>query len=371
VAPRRRSPARRGWPDNLYCRDGYYTWRDPRSREETALGRIEKEDAFRQAIEANLWLAQQIDKPRLIDKLTGNSERTIGKWGERFWTDLTTRDPPLSANTLRTYKSYLLRTVTAFGADTPIRNVTPLRFDEELKKLAHIPRTAQAWRSFLKEYFRAAIVPGWVDDNPVRDVRAGRVKVKRARLTLPVLLQVYEAADITWLRNAIALALITGQRREDLAMAEVPAFRNRVWRCQHIKTGAKVEIPFELRLDVFGMSLADVYDQCRRTGVLSSFLIHQTEPYGNSERGAPIWKDTISRRFTDVLTTLQLDWGDKTAPTFHEIRSLSERLYRAQGNVDTQQLLGHTDPETTLLYNDSRGSEWRRVTIGKAPQSSE
>jgi integrase len=132
------------------------------------------------------------------------------------------------------------------------------------------------------------------------------------------------------------------------------------------KTGSKVEIPFELRLDAFGMSLGEVYEQCRRTGVLSRFLIHQTEPYGNSPRGSAIWKDTISRRFTDVLIGLGIDWGDKTPPTFHEIRSLSERLYSAQGGVDTQQLLGHSDPDSTLLYHNNRGAEWVRVRIGPA-----
>jgi integrase len=129
------------------------------------------------------------------------------------------------------------------------------------------------------------------------------------------------------------------------------------------KTGARVVLPFDLRLEAFGKSLGDVYEQCRQTGVLSPYLIHQTESRGNSPAGRQIWVDTISRRFTDTLGRLGLTFEDKTPPTFHEIRSLSERLYAAQGNVNTQELLGHKDPRTTQLYHDARGAEWVRVTI--------
>lgn len=45
------------------------------------------------------------------------------------------------------------------------------------------------------------------------------------------------------------------------------------------------------------------------------------------------------------------------APTFHEQRSLSERLYREQG-VDTQKLLGHKTQKMTDRYNDDREKDW-------------
>lgn len=53
-------------------------------------------------------------------------------------------------------------------------------------------------------------------------------------------------------------------------------------------------------------------------------------------------------------------------PTFHEIRSLSERAYRLQG-VNTQILLGHKYARMTDLYNDERNLEdggFKYVTIG-------
>jgi hypothetical protein len=57
--------------------------------------------------------------------------------------------------------------------------------------------------------------------------------------------------------------------------------------------------------------------------------------------------------------------GKRTPPTSHEIRSLSTRLYEEQSDeVNTQALLGHTDPETTEIYKDGRGT-WVKVSFGK------
>jgi hypothetical protein len=48
--------------------------------------------------------------------------------------------------------------------------------------------------------------------------------------------------------------------------------------------------------------------------------------------------------------------------TFHEIRSLSERLYREQG-VDTRLLCGQSHQKMTDRYNDLRGSDWSKLII--------
>lgn len=361
MSPRRRSSAKRGWPANLYEQAGYFLWRHPVTRESHGLGR-DKVAAFAQAVEANLYLAKLHAQPRLIDRLTGNADRSVGAWLDQHWKILEARDPPLATNTIKSYRSLSKRMRDTFKPGTPLRSVTPLMVAEALEALADMPRLAQAWRGFMKESFREAIVKGWLDSNPVRDTRAARVVVRRARLTFPVFMQVYEACDVTWLKNAMALALVSAQRREDISVAKVKDCRERTWWVDQGKTGSRVALPFELRLEVFGKSLGDVYDQCRQTGVLSQYLIHQTEDWGNSRTGRHIWKDTISRRFSEVLGRLGLDFEGKAPPTFHEIRSLSERLYAAQGNVNTQELLGHKDPRTTQIYHDGRG-EWVRVTI--------
>ncbi len=46
-----------------------------------------------------------------------------------------------------------------------------------------------------------------------------------------------------------------------------------------------------------------------------------------------------------------LTWPERSAPSFHEQRSLSERLYREQG-INIQKLLGHKSQAMADKYND-------------------
>lgn len=365
MSPRRRSNGKRGWPRNLYESEGYYTWRHPDSGARFGLGR-DRQEAFDQAIEANAHLSGMAKKERLVDRLIGGDKpRTLAAWFTRYEEILDNRPKPLAENTRKTYRSNAKRASALFGADTKLRAITALEISDAIDGIAKAgqERTAQSLRSFLRDSLREAVVQGWIEKNPAGELKAARVTVKRARLTLDVLKAVYAAAPQVWLRNAIALALVSAQRREDVALARFADVREGAWWCEQGKTGARVILPLELRLNAFGMSLGDVMRQCRGTGVLSKHLIHQTTAYGNSPPGQPIWKDTISRRFTDVLAELKFDFEGKQPPTFHEIRSLSARLYKAQGNVNRQELLGHKSADTTLLYEDGRG-EWVKVKVG-------
>jgi len=54
--------------------------------------------------------------------------------------------------------------------------------------------------------------------------------------------------------------------------------------------------------------------------------------------------------------------GRAPLPTFHEIRSLSERMYKAERGIEfTQKLSGHSDIKTTSLYDDLRGTGWESM----------
>lgn len=362
MAARRRDARRRNWPPNLYESRGYYSWRDPRDGRTYGLGR-DKRSAFEQAVEANIHLAGMAGKARLLDRLNSEGDQTWGAWLDRHEKILAGRK--LAENTRRSYKSMLARARRTFEACDAIDRITTKQIADALDALRDEgkQRQAQAFRSFLKDCFREAMAAGWIEKNPAEITKAERVEVKRARLTFEVFKQVYDRTKLVWLKNAMALAIVSAQRREDIASALFADVRDGGWWCEQEKTGNKVFLPLDLRLEVFGMSLDDAIKQCRATGVLSRHLVHQTRPRGNSPPGQPIWIDTISRRFSDELAELAIDWGDSAPPTFHEIRSLSERLYAAQGNVDTQALLGHSDPRTTALYHDSRGAEWVRVKV--------
>lgn len=72
--------------------------------------------------------------------------------------------------------------------------------------------------------------------------------------------------------------------------------------------------------------------------------------------------NTISTSFKKIRELSGLSWDKGSPPTFHEIRSLSERVYREQ-KVNTKDLLGHKSQHQTDRYNDARGKEWKVVGI--------
>jgi enterobacteria phage integrase len=358
MAPRRRSEINRGLPANLRVREGRYSWRNPEDKKEHALGR-DRRYAIEQAIKANVHLAGK--RLSLIERISGAAQ-TWGEWCDTFEKLLGERKA--RPNTMRTRKSQMVRLRRAFDADRPASKITTRDCAEVINglKAAGKHRTAQAFRSFLKDCFNRMIAQGWRQDNPAAVLDSVTVDVQRSRLTLEVFQSLYEATSITWLRNAMALAIVSGQPRECVAGAKFADVREGCWWNERGKTGARIVLPLELRLDTFGMSLGDVVRQCRATGIVSKSLVHQTERAKGATLGKAMHVDKITRVFSAELAALGLAWGDKEPPTFHEIRSLSERLYKAQGNVNTQELLGHKDPRTTALYHDGRG-EWVRVGI--------
>lgn len=363
MAPRKRSDKRRGFPPNLYEDDGYFSYRNPKAKRHFGLGR-DKRYAFEEAIKANMHLAGETHRPSLVERMSGPETRTWGAWCDEFEAIIGERDA--RPNTKRTRKSQLKRLRTIFDADRPAAQIETLDVSAVIDRLqkAGKARTAQAFRSFLMDCFDRMIAKGWRKDNPAAVTDKVTVRVKRGRLSFETFMALYKATSIVWLRNAMALAIVSGQAREDCRDAQFTDIHDGYWWNERGKTGARIQIPLELRLDCFGMSLEDVVKQCRSTGILSRHLVHQTQRAKGARLGKAMHVNLITRGFSWELAKLGLDWGGKKSPTFHEIRSLSGRLYKEQGNVNPQELYGHKDPRTTAVYTDGRG-EWVRVSVRK------
>ena len=154
------------------------------------------------------------------------------------------------------------------------------------------------------------------------------------------------------------LALVTGQRREDIGAMKFRDVKDGRLQIEQGKTGARISIATTLRLESIGMSVRDVIDRCRDR-VVSPHMIHHTSTYTHSRPGDPVHIDTISRRFSDARNATGLTW-EGTPPTFHEIRSLAGREYARQG-LNVQNLLGHTQQKMTDSYLNDRGREWIEV----------
>lgn len=271
----------------------------------------------------------------------------------------------LAENTLRTKRSHGEALRRKFGerhiGEIGVRDFAGFfeGYIEEGKE-----RAAQGIRSEAIEIYKTAMAEGWIADNVPEKTRTVDVKVKRSRLSLENWLKVREVAKgmDAWVGLSMDLAILTAQRVEDLAKIETRPRKEAtawiedgsLWVIQS-KTGNRVCIPLSLRLDAIGLSLADVI---KRT--FHRHLIHH-RTHSGAMAGDPVHKQTISRAFTQCVRTAGIEWeAGKTAPTFHEQRSLSIRLYNEQG-IDPQALAGHKDAATTAIYKDNRGSEWIKV----------
>lgn len=357
MAPRQRKDPK--LPDHMRERDGYYSWTSPVDGVEYGLGR-DRRAAFQQAIEANAHIAAS--KPTLLQRIAGTA-RSWDDWCDEFEKLLAERETR-SKNTQRTRKSQMVRLRRSFTGVAA--KVGTLEVSNAIKAIKDDGkhRTAQAFRSLLVDCFDRMIAQGWRTDNPARVTDKVRVKVRRSRLPLTAFTRLYETTSIRWLRNAMALALVAGKDRDSVRNAQFSDFRDGGWWNERSKTEARVFLPLELRLGCFGMSLEDVLRQCRTTGVVSRYLVHQTERAKGATLGKPLHPDMITRVFSAELAKLKLDWGDKEPPTFHEIRSLAARLYQAQGDINPQELLSHKDPRSTATYTDGRG-EWVTLRVPK------
>jgi integrase len=230
------------------------------------------------------------------------------------------------------------------------------------------PRMAQVIRSVLIDVFKEAqhygeVPPGY---NPALATKQPRLKITRQRLNLEEWQKIFDIADANhqYMGNAMLLALVTGQRLGDISNMKF----SDIWDDQlHIvqeKTGSKIAIPLSLRLDAINLSLRDVVTRCRDY-VISPYLIHYFRSTSQAERGAQVSSNTLTTNFSKARDKAEIDWdSDGTPASFHEQRSLAERLYKAQG-IDTQKLLGHKSPNQTARYHDDRGKDWIKVVIVK------
>lgn len=360
---RRRSRAKAHFPPNLYESKGYFTYRNPVTKEPFGFG-SNKARAFSLALQCNAKLATPMQS--IVDRVVGGSKTTVQAWETKYQAILDKHD--LTPATRSNYRSHSRRVVRMLG-DKSLRSITAKNISDGLEGISvdeGLPSVAKAVRAYVRLSFEEAVNQGWIDANPVRITRiVGDTKVKRSRLEMDVLMRIYNAAHV-WLQNAIALALVSAQRREDVARAEFKDFHDGGWWLEQASEKTdhphRIVIPLSIKLHGFGLCLGDVIGQARRSGAVSRYVVHQTRRRGRSAPGGKLRLSTLTRAFTDAVEALGIDWGEKTPPTFHEIRSLSARLYEAQG-IDPQTLLGHSDAETTAIYTNNRGIDWVKVTV--------
>lgn len=375
MPPKRKS--HKDLPPNLYpaadTRDGVtrYRYRDPRSGRFHGMG-ADKAQAIADAKALNAIIAQGMaqsrvsaisvqipDTPKLSFVILKHEELSEARHAKG----------KLALNTLKKKNGYCRAILKALG-DKPIGEVSVRDIAELLDGYGDKESAALECRKEAVEIWKTAMHKGWATDNIPEKTRQPEVQVKRSRLSLDNWRMIRAAADglEPWVGLSMDLAIVTAQRVEDIGLME---FKPREGATAWIqdgslyviqqKTGSRVCIPLSLRLEIVGLELGEIVSRCRDTS-LSRSLIHFSRSHATAKRGNPVNRQTISRGFNAARDLSGITWdAGKTAPTFHEQRSLSIRLHTEQG-TDAQALAGHKMAATTDGYRDARGSEWVRVS---------
>lgn len=227
------------------------------------------------------------------------------------------------------------------------------------------PQTARSVFAELRRMLEGAFKAGWLDHNIMDQVKPPKTKVQRTRLTIQQWHNMYRYSaknSLPWVPRMLLLALITGQRRADLAEMKLSGIKGRHLFVEQQKTGAKIAIPLSLRMRCINTSLAEVIDSCRSYGAPSDYMLHKSN-------GAPLSPDSLSARFETVREKSLGLWAEKgTPPSLHECRALAAWMYQEQGDVDIVQLLGHMDSKMTATYLGRRSREeraWRFVSTNQ------
>lgn len=364
---RRRIPKRRGWPENLYQKaDGYFWYRNPKDGKTKGLGR-DRVAAFEEARKANAALAT-LSQSSLVAWVTGRAEKSLAEWVPEYNKIWLEREKPTKWTKIAV-EAYLKYIEKADFAWMNLKDITTQHISSFLDKAAteRSPNVANLLRTRLSDMFRTAATKGLVEDgkNPVTATYVHEKQVKRDRLSLEQFLQIRDASPV-WLANAMNLAVLTGQRREDLTEMKFEDVRDGFLHVVQGKSGGDVKLRLHMgiRLEALGMSIEDAVKQCRDL-VVSKYLIHHNKTQATHKAGDKLAPAGLTNAFARVRDDVGIKPNDgKTPPSFHELRSLAERLYREeQGAEFAQALLGHKHAKTTALYNDLRGSAWQEIAV--------
>ncbi|EOF8196380.1 tyrosine-type recombinase/integrase [Yersinia enterocolitica] len=216
-------------------------------------------------------------------------------------------------------------------------------------------------RSVLSDVFREAIADWLISSNPVEATRTPSPKVKRERLDYTAFCKIHKAASQqkNWVQLSMALALITGQRRDDVRQLKRSDVHDGKLLVIQGKTGNQIAVSLSLRLEIMNATVGDIIEKCLNDSK-SEYLISSSNKSSGREPGT-LNADSLTKAFVKALKATDLVY-EISPPSFHEIRSLASRLYEAEyGKEFAQKLLGHKSMKMTNVYLDSRKNEWVEI----------
>lgn len=349
----------------------YWRYKHPVTGKFHGLG-TDGEVAKQIAIEANSRLAerQMAQLLKVRDEISREQKKgiSVSAWVEKY---LAIQAERLESGEIRfnTHKQKLAP-LKAFISESGLKNIDAITVRDiadllEQYKERGQNRMAQIVRMVLIDLFKEAqhageVPPGY---NPALATKMPRNKVQRERLSFEEWTAIFDAAAAlpNYVQNSMLIALVTGQRLGDIAKMQFHDIWDGYLHVQQEKTGTKLAIPLSLHCAALNMTLEDVLARCRDR-ILSKYVIHHHHTTSQAQRGEALTISSITTGFSKARKMTSIVWENGSPPTFHEQRSLAERLYRDQG-VDTKRLLGHKNQVQTDKYNDDRGKEWLVVAV--------
>lgn len=339
---RPRNTRNRRLPENLYRdADGYFSYRHPVTKKRYGFGRVESE-AITAAKSLNIKLLKNSD---LVTRVMGITTVTqvITRFENERLVDLQYAERTLSEVKIR------LNVLRREFGDRSWHELTLELLSQWLNT-----RTVDAYikyRITLIDLFKFARAVGICEQN-IAEVLLPKPapKRKRERLTYEHVQQILAAAP-PWLKIAIELAILTGQRREDLVLLRFDNIENGRLLLTQIKTGVDIAIKM-------GPMLTEVINRARESGIDCPLIIHQRPQRKvrsvKRTHWAAVTPDFLTDNFSKVRDSLELfqNWPTEKRPTFHELRSYAAHTYRALGYSThfIQSLLGHKSLGMTEKY---------------------
>lgn len=344
MAARRRTHKTKDLPTNLYCRGGYYSFRDPRTGKEYGLGR-DKRIAVNEAVAANLMMTPSTVS--LVDKINGKEVVLFDELIDSFVADLKNRR--LSEKTIKDNNNKIKHISLAFSG-VPLNNITTKEISIFLdKKISEGKKSyANVLRTTLSDIFKTGIRKGVTSVNPVADTRANKVEIEKDRILLDEYKKIREEASkmAAWVGLSLDLALVTGQRVGDLIKMRWSDVSDKKLNVVQSKTKKMLSISLDHGIEEFNLTIRSVLESIKNLNDGSEMVLG-----GRSQKA-------VTDAYRKARDAANIKWRSKPAP-FHEIRSLSGRLYLKQQNIEfAQNILGHATVEMTSKYIDGRQKEW-------------
>lgn len=320
---------------------------------------IRDEDKARRAAEA---LGKWVESQRQIDKFDAGLP-TIGALVDE-WKRNKLQFRPWDETTRQNVLSKMHRIQREIG-DRPIKRTDCMFLEDWMHSFCRTADQWNKWRYAFILLWRYAVSRKLADACEPEKIEARSTSKKlainrkvRRQLDIEGFWAIHEQAP-PWLQLAMEQSLITLQARNEICNMRHDHYRDGHLFVIRDKVSGDSDMAF------IKIRITDELESIRKRalaldGIASPFLIHRAPDRRRREwtENKPHWTyvnpDYLSKAFAEARDQIErfAAMPPRQRPTFHEIRGLGSRIYRAQGvpKAAIKALMTHSNPKTTEIY---------------------